>query len=81
MYISSFLTLDDLSGYYPTINSCQLRRFRNKYLDEAEVLPVYIWNVAAWLSRDLPGGLLSPRPHIEKIGTQPQCQDTGFLPK
>lgn len=77
-FISSFLTLDDLSGYYPTINSCQLRRFRNEYLDEAEALPVYIWNVATWPFRELTEGLLSPRPDIEKIGTQPQCQDTGF---
>jgi hypothetical protein len=47
-YTSSFLTLDGLSGYYFTITSCQLERFRNEYLDEAESMPVYIWNVATW---------------------------------
>jgi hypothetical protein len=37
-----FLTLDDLSGRYSTTTSCQLRHFRNEYLDEAEALPPYI---------------------------------------
>jgi len=46
---------------------CQLRRFRNKYLDEAETLPVYIWYVATRPSRELMGGLLSLHIRIMKI--------------
>lgn len=65
-----FFTLGDLSDHYPTITSCQLRHFRNEYLDEAEALPVCIWDFYMARSRELMGGLLSPRPDHEKVGTQ-----------
>ena len=53
--------LSEISRVTTTSLLVNIDIFRHEYLDDAEALPMYIWNAAAWRSREF-----FPRPNHEK---------------